>query len=94
MGTGDEVLDLFLADETLDHCYVEMTVGFSLSAADLTDLLLVDVEEHRQLGNPLPKERLPMDKDQGTAGSLGDEVGAEDCLADTGRSNKHADVVL
>ena len=50
---GNDVLDAVLADEALDHCDIEPTVASFLPSADLTDLLLLDTQEQRQLSEPL-----------------------------------------
>jgi hypothetical protein len=55
---GDQVVDLLLANETLDHRHIDAIVGFAFAASDTADLLFVDAEEHRQLCNPLLEERL------------------------------------
>src|SRR5205085_2406860 len=78
---GDEVVDFFLADETLDHRNIDVAVGLAFVAPDTADLLLVDAEEDRQLCNPLLEERLAMDEDQRIAGALCDQICAEDCLS-------------
>src|SRR6266702_1927212 len=40
--SSDEVFDLLLADETLDHRYIDPAVGLAFTTPDPADLILVD----------------------------------------------------
>ncbi len=91
---GDEVIDVVVVIETLNHCDIEAAVGLALPAPDLTDLFCIYTKEDCQLRDPLLEERLTMDQDQSIAGALRDEIGPKDRLPDARRSNKHAGVVV
>ena len=91
---GDEIIDVVVVIETLNHCDIEAAVGLAFPAPDLTDLFCVYTKEDRQLRDPLLEERLTMDQDQSIAGALRDEIGPKDRLPDARRSSKHAGVVV
>src|SRR5439155_18226980 len=80
-------------DETLDHRHVQPAVGSVLAGTNLADGFRSEAQEHGQLGNPLIKERLPVDQDACAARSGGDQIGTDDSLADTRRCDQDADVV-
>ena len=54
----------------------------------------LDAEEHRELGEPLVEELLAVHEDERAPPALRHEVGAEDRLADAGRRDEDAGVVL
>ncbi len=90
----NDVIDTLLADEALDHRDVQPTVRLAGSAPNPSHFLRVDAEKHGELGNPLIKERLPMDENESVPRALHDEVSAENRLADPGRGDQDPDVVL
>jgi hypothetical protein len=61
---SDQIVDLILANQALDHGDVESTVGPALATSDSANLLLFDIEENRKLGNPLFEERLAVDENK------------------------------
>ena len=85
---GHEVSDLAATDEALDHRYVEAAVGSSLPRPDLANLLDVDTEEERELGQPLVEQGLAVHEHERAAGPLRDQVRPDDGLADPRRSNE------
>ena len=50
---GNEIGDGVLAHDALEHRNVDCTGDGALSAADPTDRLRIDIEEQRELGDPL-----------------------------------------
>ena len=62
-------------------------------APDLPYRLLLDAEEHGELGDPLIEERPAMRQDERAPASFGDEVGAENGLADPGGRHEDAEVL-
>ena len=55
-GEGDDpqfVVHLVAASEALDHGDVEPAIRLALSTSDLTDLLGLEVQKQRELGDPL-----------------------------------------
>jgi hypothetical protein len=73
---------------------VEPAVSGLLARSDLPDFLRLDAEEQRELRQPLVEKRAPVDQDQRAATAVGHEVRADDRLADAGRRDEHADLVL
>ena len=90
---GDQLVDIVPLDEALDHRDVEGAVVFAMAAADPADLPFIDVEEHGQLRDPLLKQWLAMDQNQGVTCPRSDQVRAEYSLANAGWSNKDSGVV-
>ncbi len=90
---GDEIIDLPLSDEALDHRHIEPAVRFTFAPAHLTHVLLIDSEEHRELRDPLIEKGLAVDEDQRAPSALRDQVGAENGLPDAGRADEHANVM-
>src|SRR6058998_657537 len=74
---GHDIVYSVLADHTLDHGDVESAVGLALATPYLAHVLLVDAEEHRELGDPLVQERSAVDEHEGAAAAFGHEPGAE-----------------
>jgi len=91
---SDQIVDLILANQALDHGDVESTVGPALATSDSANLLLVDIEENRKLGNPLFEERLAVDENKSAASAPRDKVRAEDGLPDLGRRHENTRFVL
>src|SRR5581483_8936543 len=90
---SDDLVYRIPPNETLDHCHVQSAVQFALTAANATDLLLIETQEHGELCDPLVKEWLAVDDDQSAAPTFADQIRAEHRLADTGRSDEHAALV-
>src|SRR5580658_9615974 len=91
---ADEIVYLILVDKTLDHRHIEPTVWLALTAADATNVLLVDAQKHCQLCDPLCKKWPPVDDDQGASRALGNEIGSEHGLSDSRRPNEHSGVMV
>ena len=92
--SGHPVVHRSLPTQALQHGDVESPVGLLLAPADDADLLLVDPQEHRQLGDPLVEKLLPVHEDEGAPAALGDQVRAEDGLPEPRRRHEDPDVVL
>ncbi len=90
----DDIFDLLLPDEALDHCHVQFAIAGLLACSDLADLLRLDAEEQGELCQPLVQERSPMHQDKRAASSLRHEVRANNRFTDAGRRHEHSDVVL
>lgn len=90
---GDQLVDIVLLDEALDHGDVEGAVGLAMATADPADLLFIDFEEHGKLGDPLFEQWLAVHQNQGVAPASCDQVGAKYGLANAGGSDKDARVV-
>src|SRR5207249_6221529 len=80
----DDILNLLLVDEALDHRDVELAIPGFLARSDLPDLLRLDAQEERQLRQPLVEKRPSMDQDQRAAAPFRNEIRADDRLADSG----------
>src|SRR5436309_11681247 len=91
---GDPVIDPALMDKTLDHCYVEVAVGFSFPTADQADLLLVNAQEHRELSHPLVKKWAAVDKHQGAPRTLRHKIGTQDGLPNARGRYEYTEVML
>ena len=90
---GDQLVDIVPLDEALDHGDVEGAVVLAMATTDPADLLLVDVEEHGELCDPLLEQWLAVNQNQGVAPARYDQVGAEHSLANAGGSNEDTRVV-
>src|SRR6266511_88346 len=91
--SGDDVVDLALPNEALDHRDVDPARALPLPAPDDTDLLARDPEELRQLRDPLVEKRLPVDKDERAHAAPRDERRSEDGLPGARRGDDDADVL-
>lgn len=90
---GDDVVDLLVAKQALDHRDVELAVRLALPAADLTHAFRIDSQEERELRHPLVEQRSPMNEDECAPRALRDDVGADDGLAHARRRDKDAYVM-
>src|SRR5512136_441661 len=88
------IIHAVLAGDALEHGHIEASGRMLLSAADLPDGHLVDVEEQGELHLPLIQERPTMDEHQRTTSPLGREVDAKHGLPHAGWPDEHAGVVL
>ena len=86
---GDEVVDLALPHQALDHGDVEVAVGLAAAAADLADLLRFDAQEHRQASDPLLEQLGSMNEDQRVPRAACDEICRDDRLP--GARRRHED---
>jgi hypothetical protein len=89
----DEIVNAILAHQALNHRDVEPSVRLTLTAADLSDILIGNTKKHRKLRNPLLEQRLSVDENQCVAGALRDEIGPENGLADAGWADKDAAIM-
>src|SRR5437867_8829722 len=90
---GDQIVNAAQAHKTLDHRYIQLTVGSVLTRADLTDRRWRDPQEHRELCDPLIQQRLAMNQHKGVPGPSGDQVDADHGLAYARWCDQDTDVV-
>src|SRR6266550_1962259 len=57
---GDNIFNLALSNQALDHCYIESSCSRGLSAPDLTNVLDVEPKVRRQSFAPLVHQVTPM----------------------------------
>src|SRR5271166_833516 len=91
---GDEILHLFFAVQTLNHCNVDYSSSLDLSAADLPNLIDGRIEEHGQPLPPLIQELLAMHQHQSVHRTLRNQPSCDCCLAEGRRCADQPVVML
>jgi len=87
---GNQIINFVLPYKTLNHGYVEASIRLSLAATNLANGFLFDTKEYCELRDPLTKQWLPVNKNEGVAGALHKKINSKDRLADAGWTNKLA----
>src|SRR5487761_487049 len=90
---GDQILDLALGTETLQHADVDCALAFVPTRTELSDRARRNVEKSGKALPPLIGQLLAVHEHQRVYAALGDEPGADHRLTEGGRCGQHAEVV-
>ena len=91
---GHQILYIALAHQALNHGDINPAIGFTLAAPDLSDIARFQTKENSQLDNPLIEQWLSMNQYQGIRLSLGNQPGADHCLACAGGCDKDTGILF
>jgi hypothetical protein len=90
---GDNVVYRLTPRQALQHGDIEMAVGLALPTSDSTHRFGFNSKKQGKLSHPLIEQRLAMHQDERAPGSLSYQVGPDNRLPDTGRSDEYTDIV-
>ena len=91
---GDNVIDLVLANETLDHGNIQATIWFALSTTDLTNILGLEVQKECELSNPLFEELGAVNKNKRVSPPPRNQICADNGFTRARWGDEHADIVV
>ena len=89
----NDIVDLTLARQTLDHADIHDAAGVASAAADLPDRGCGKIEKCPEPRNPLFHELAAVNEHQRVGPAGGDDGGGDDRLAKPGRGRKHPGLV-
>jgi len=91
---GDDVVDLPVTDNTLDHGDIDVLCWPALPTTNLAYSLRIEPEEQGDLCAPLIEQWTSVYENQRVPSPLGDQPDSYHCLPDAWRSNEDSYIVL